>query len=52
MEDKDHEEMMDQCASECMSAIESKDKAAFREAFEVLIADILNKMTGDEDDGD
>ena len=51
-EDSDHESMMDSCAKECMQAIEDKDKDAFRESFEVLVADILNKMTGDEDDGD
>lgn len=50
-EDNDHEEMMDQCAVECMEAIESKDKEKFREAFEVLVADILNKM-GDNDEGE
>lgn len=50
--DQDHEDMMDQCAVECMEAIESKDKAKFREAFEVLIADILNKMSSDDDDGE
>jgi hypothetical protein len=47
-EDSDHEGMMDQCAHECMEAIESKDKEKFREAFQVLVADILNKMGSDE----
>lgn len=45
----DHETMMDQCAQECMEAIESKDKAKFRESFEVLVADILNKMSSDDE---
>lgn len=48
MADDDHEMMMDQCAHECMEAIESKDKPKFREAFEALVADILMKM-GSED---
>ena len=48
--DEDHEYMMDQCASECIDAIEEKDKAKFREAFEVLLGDILNKYSfGDEE---
>lgn len=47
-EPDDHETMMDQCAAECMEAIESKDKDKFREAFEVLVADILTKMSADE----
>lgn len=50
--DEDHEMMMDQCAMECMEALERKDKEAFRESFEVLVADILGKlsdgMMGDE----
>lgn len=46
--DGDNESMMDQCAMECMEAIEAKDKAKFREAFEVLVADILNKMGSEE----
>ena len=40
----DHETLMDGCASECMEAIEAKDKPKFREAFGTLVADILNKM--------
>lgn len=46
--ESDHEMMIDQCAVECMEAIESKDKAKFREAFEVLIADLLSKMEANE----
>lgn len=41
----DSEMMMDQCALECMNAIESKDKEAFRQAFHVLVADILEKLS-------
>lgn len=43
----DNEALMDHCALECMRAIESKDKQAFRESFHVLIADILNKLSMD-----
>lgn len=43
----DNESMMDHCALECMRAIESKDKEAFREAFHVLVADILDKLSMD-----
>lgn len=45
--DSDNEAMMDQCAMECMDAIEKKDKAAFIDAFNVLIADILSKMSSE-----
>jgi hypothetical protein len=37
--------MMDHVALECMNAIEAKDKAAFRECFHVLVADILNNLS-------
>lgn len=43
----DKEAMLDHCALECMQAIETKDKQAFREAFHVLVADILDKMSMD-----
>ena len=41
----DHEAVMDQCALECMHAIEMKDKEAFRQSFHILIADILSKLS-------
>lgn len=47
--DQDHEAMMDHCALECMNALESKDKSAFREAFQVLISDILDKLSMEMD---
>ncbi len=43
--DEDSESLMDHCALECMNAIESKDKTAFRQAFEVLVTDILTKLS-------
>lgn len=46
--DGDHEMLMDQCAQECMDAIESKDKSAFKEALHTLIADLLMKMESSE----
>lgn len=46
-ENDDQESLMDQCALECMNAIEMKDKTAFREAFHVLIADLINKLSMD-----
>jgi len=46
--DDDNEAVMDHCALECMHAIENKDKEAFREAFHVMVADVLNKLSMDE----
>jgi hypothetical protein len=43
MDDPDHEAMLDQCADECMQAIEMKDKTAFRHAIEFLIMDVLSQ---------
>lgn len=43
----DDESMMDHCALECMKAIETKDKEAFRASFEVLVSDIINKLSMD-----
>lgn len=43
----DSEAVMDHVALECMRAIESKDKSAFREAFQVLVADVLSKLSMD-----
>lgn len=43
----DNESVMDHCALECMNAIEMKDKAAFRDSFHVLVADILDKLSKD-----
>ena len=41
----DHEAMLDQVASEAMSAIENKDRGMFRDAFHVMVSDIVNKMS-------
>jgi hypothetical protein len=43
----DHEAIMDHCALEAMHALESKDKAAFKDAMGVLITDILMKLQTD-----
>lgn len=42
--DGDDEMLMDQCASECMEAIEKKDKSAFKDALQVLVSDMLRKL--------
>ena len=45
--DSDHESVMDQCALECIHAIESKDTEGFMDALHVLVADILVKLQAD-----
>lgn len=40
----DGEALVDECASECMKAIESGDKAMFRQSLEALVSDIVMKM--------
>ena len=40
----DDDAMMDQVAMEAMHALESKDKSAFLEALQVLIAHTLSQM--------
>lgn len=47
--DNDDQTLMGHCAMELMEAVETKDKAKFMEALEVLVADILNRMGGDSD---
>ena len=47
--DADHEMLMDHCSKECMDALKSGDKAKHREAFEVLVADILRKLQSPEE---
>jgi hypothetical protein len=47
--DSDRESMMDQCADECIQAIKSGDKMAFRDALKVFISDVLSKHM-DEDE--
>lgn len=46
--DGDNDAIIDQCAMECMNAIEKKDKEAFIEAFHVLVADLLSKLQPDQ----
>ncbi len=46
--DSDHEALLDQCAMECMEAIEQKDKQKFLDSLNVLLADLLSKMSPDE----
>lgn len=40
----DNDAMLDQCAMECMKAIESKDGGMFRSSLEALVSDIVMKM--------
>lgn len=44
----DNKALMEQCALECMHALENKDKGAFLEAFHCLVADVLNRMQPEE----
>lgn len=44
----DDQMMIDQCAMECMEAIEKKDKDAFIESLHVLIAHMIMDMQTDE----
>jgi hypothetical protein len=46
-EPSDDDIMLDQCATEMMEAIESKDKTKLLDAFHVLVADMMNKMSSD-----
>lgn len=48
--DADHDAVMDQVARECMNAIEHKDKEAFIQAFQVLLADLMDKMQASPDE--
>lgn len=47
--DGDHEAMMDQCAMECMDAIEKKDKEGFMESLEALVASMMMKMNSGQE---
>lgn len=47
-DDMDDEALLDHCAMECMNAIEKKDKQAFLESLNVLVADLLHRMSSDE----
>jgi hypothetical protein len=44
----DEQALLDQVAMEAMNAIENKDKAAFREAFEVFVVSVIHKLTEPE----
>lgn len=46
--DGDDDKLMDHVALELMHAIEMKDKAAFMDAFHVLVANIMQSMCEDE----
>lgn len=48
-DEQDHAMMLDHIALECMSAIESKDKELFKQAFHVLIADVLENFSEEID---
>ncbi len=48
----DDDMMMDQVATECMDAIERKDKDAFIESLHVLLGDLLNKMSSPAEEED
>lgn len=45
VEDQDNEAIMDHCALEMMHAIENKDKEMFKNAFHVLVHDIVGKLS-------
>ena len=45
-EPNDDDMMMDQVCQELMDALENKDKAAFKDAFDLLLSDIVNKIGG------
>lgn len=45
---KDDDMLMDHCVGECMEAIKSGDKAAFKDAMHTMMADFMGKM-GKED---
>jgi len=51
-EDSDHEMLMDHCALECMHAIKADDTGSFRDSFQTLVADILNKISPEGEDSD
>lgn len=46
--ESDHENLMDHVAMEGIHAFHNKDKAAFRDAFHVLVAHTLSKMGASE----
>jgi hypothetical protein len=46
-EPSDDDMILDQCARECMQAIENKDKEAFVESLHMLLADLMQKMSSD-----
>lgn len=48
VEDKDNEDLMDHVAMEGIHAFHNKDKSAFRDAFHVLVAHTLGKMSPPE----
>lgn len=50
MEDQDNDMVLDQCALECMHAIEAKDKEKFMDAFHMLVADLLMKLQPEKDE--
>lgn len=37
------ESLLDQCAKECMDAIERKDPKAFRNALEAIVSDLMSR---------
>ena len=48
----DMDSMLDQCASECMSAIEGKDPKAFRQSLDALVSDICMRLMEEPSDVD
>lgn len=50
--DDDNEALMDHVALEMMNAIESKDKEMFIDCLHTLVADLMQKMKPDMDEGD
>lgn len=43
----DGDMLMDQCAQECMDALKSGDKSAFKSAMEAMVSELMQKMMGD-----
>lgn len=42
---EDREALLDHVAMECMTAIEHKDHEAFMQAFEVLVTDLIERLS-------
>ena len=45
-------DLMDHVCLEIMSAIESRDKRTFKQGFRAFLADLIEKMSKEMDEGD